>query len=88
MGPFEIAAIAIVGAFVTKVYGIWLRSRNQSSGRTKVPELERRIEALEAQQNVKALQERVHVLEEIVTTNEFDLQKKFRELESEERRER
>ena len=46
--------------------------------------LRRRIQALEAQRDVHALQERVHVLEEIVTTEDFELKKKFRQLEQKE----
>ena len=89
MGPFEIAAIAIIGAFVTKIVTTWMKTNqgNVGSSNTKVQDLERRIQALEAQQEVtgmKALQERVHVLEEIVTTDEFELQKKFHQLEQKE----
>ena len=83
MGPFEIAAIAIIGGFIIKGYTAWLNSNRGGGGNNKkVQELERRIEALESQQNVKALQERVNILEEIVTTDEFELQKKFRRLEA------
>ena len=88
MGPFEIAAIAIVGAFFTKIVTTWMKTNQGNVGsNTKIQDLERRIQALEAQQEVtgmKALQERVHVLEEIVTTDEFELQKKFHQLEQKE----
>ena len=84
MGPFEIAAIAIIGGFITKIVTTRMKTKGNVES-TKVQELERRIQALEARQgqevNVKALQERVHVLEDIVTTGEFELQKKFRQLE-------
>ena len=88
MGPFEIAAIAIIGAFFTKIVTTWMKTNKGNVGsNTKIQDLEHRIQALEAQQEVigmKALQERVHVLEEIVTTDEFELQKKFRQLEQKE----
>jgi hypothetical protein len=88
MGPFEIAAIAIIGAFVTKIVTKWMETHKGNAGaNTQIQQLEHRIQALEAQQEVtgmKALQERVHVLEEIVTTDEFELQKKFRQLEQDE----
>jgi hypothetical protein len=80
MGPFEIAAIAIIGGFLTKIYTERIRANKGNFSNTKIQELEQRIQALESHQDVKALQERIHVLETIVTTNEFDLQKKFHEL--------
>jgi hypothetical protein len=81
MGPFEIAAIAIIGAFIVKITTTWMKTNRGSVPPAKLQDLERRIQALEAQQNVKALEERVQVLEGIVTTEEFELQKKFRQLE-------
>lgn len=82
MGPFVIAAIAIIGAFTVKIATTWMKTNQGNAASTKkIQELESRIQALEAQQDVKALQERVHVLEEIVTTDEFELKRKFRELE-------
>jgi hypothetical protein len=80
MGPFEIAAIAIIGGFITKIYTERIRAGKGNVSNIKIQELEQRVQALESHQDVKALSERVHVLETIVTTNEFDLQKKFREL--------
>ena len=84
IGPFEIAAIAIVGSFVTKIINTWVKTRG-SAGGGKIQELERRIQALEsgerAPKGLKGLQERVHVLEEIVTTDDFELRQKFRQLE-------
>ena len=84
MGPFEIAAIAIIGGFITEIVTAWMKTNQGDVGNSKIQEMERRIQALEAQQDVKgmkALQERMHVLEEIVTTEEFELQKKFSKLE-------
>jgi hypothetical protein len=80
MGPFEIAAIAIIGGFITKIYTERIRADKGNVSNIKIQELEQRVQALESHQDVKSLSERVHVLETIVTTNEFDLQKKFREL--------
>ena len=79
MGPFEIAAIAIIGSFVTKIINTWLKTRG-SEGSVKIRELEQRLQALEAQTPVKALQERVNTLEAIVTSDEFELHKKFQQL--------
>ena len=85
MGPFEIAAIAIIGGFVVKIVTTWMQTQREgsSSAQKKFQELERRILALESGQNVKALESRLHVLEEIVTTDEFELQQKFKQLERE-----
>lgn len=84
MGPFEIAAIAIVGGFIVKITSTWMKTRAENPGASaKIQELERRIQALEAGGGAKALESRVHVLEEIVTTDDFELQQKFRQLERE-----
>jgi hypothetical protein len=84
MGPFEIAAIAIVGSFIVKIVDTWMKTRGENSGAQKrILELERRIQALESGQSTKALESRLHVLEEIVTTDDFELQQKFKQLERE-----
>jgi hypothetical protein len=86
MGPFELAVIAIViiGGSITKIATTQMKTKGVADS-AKIQELERRIQALETQPgpnvNVKALQERVHVLEDIVTADDFELQKKFRQLE-------
>jgi hypothetical protein len=86
MGPFEIVAIAIVGSFIVKIVTTWMHTHqgNTSGANAKIKELEHRIQQLESGQGAKALEERVHVLEEIVTTDDFDLQQKFRQLEQKE----
>lgn len=86
MGPFEIAAIAIIGGFIVKIVTTWMHTHqgNTSGANVKIKELEHRIQQLEAGQGAKALEERIHVLEEIVTTDDFDLQQKFRQLEHKE----
>lgn len=83
MGVFEFLVIAVVFGSMTKIMTTFLKKREGSDPR--IPELERRIQQLEAQQQelkaLQALPERVHVLESIVTTDEFELQRKFRQLE-------
>jgi hypothetical protein len=81
MGPFEVAAIALIGAFITRIVTTRMKTNPGTGGSPKIQELEHRIQALEAQRDIQALQERVHVLEEIVTTEDFELQQKFRQLE-------
>lgn len=84
MGVFEFLVIAVVFGTLSEVVKTWMKTR-QSQGSPQMQDLERRIQALEAQQQelktLQALPERVHVLESIVTTDEFELQRKFRELE-------
>ena len=81
-GPFLVAIVAIIAVFGSKVLNTWLRTnRGGAAAQQKIQELERRIQALEVRQPAKALEERVHVLEEIVTTDDFELQQKFRQLE-------
>lgn len=86
MGPFEIAAIALIAVFGSRIINTWLKTRAGGAGANqKIRQLEQRIQALESfQQDPKGLtglQERVHVLEGIVTTDDFELQQKFRQLE-------
>ena len=81
-GPFLVAIVAIIAVFGSKVLNTWLSTnRGNAAAQQKIQELERRIQALESGHNVGALEERVQVLEGIVTTNEFELQKKFHQLE-------
>jgi hypothetical protein len=84
MGVFEFLVVAVVFGTLSQVVTTWMRTRHSQGGQ-QVQDLERRIQALEAQQQelkaLQALPERVHVLESIVTTDEFELQRKFRELE-------
>ncbi len=82
MGPFEIAAIAIIAVFGSRIVNTWLTTRQGgSAAQKKIQDLDRRILALESGQNPNALESRIHVLEEIVTADEFELQQKFRQLE-------
>ncbi len=82
IGFFEVVALAIIASFFTKWFSIWTQSRQGNPGNAKIQALERRIQELEAHQNVKAIEERVHTLEEIVVSNEFELKKKLHELDS------
>ena len=84
MGPFELAAIIIITVFGSKTLTAWLTTRRgNSASQKKIQDLEGRIQALESGHSVNALESRLHVLEEIVTTDEFELQQKFRQLEQE-----
>jgi hypothetical protein len=88
MGPFEVAALAIIAVFGSRIITTWLQAnRGGTAAQQKIQEWEHRLQALEGiQQNPKGLQglqERVHVLEEIVTTDDFELRQKFRQLEAE-----
>jgi predicted nucleic acid-binding protein len=81
-GPFIVAVVALIAVFGSKVLNNWIHAtRGNAASQQKIQELERRLQALESRPPMKALEERVHVLEEIVTTDEFELQQKFRQLE-------
>ena len=81
MGPFELGAIAVVGGLLYSAYGMWVKARGNIN-HEKLEELEQKIAALESHQDTKQLQERVQVLEEIVTSKEFELEQKLRQLDS------
>ncbi len=72
IGPFEVAALAIVAGIISK----WFKAKGRAS-QSQLKELEQRIQALEAQQAVKDLQKRIGVLEEIFVTEDFELQRKL-----------
>ena len=84
-GVFEIAAIAIIGGFVTRIITTWLHANKGNASQQKIQELEQRIAQLEARPALTAgVQERLKVLEDIVTSDDFDLQRKFRQLSKDE----
>jgi hypothetical protein len=77
MGFFEFLAIVVVIEASAKVISRWLKTR-EGVTQTQVQELVQRIQVLEAKQEVKDLQKRMSVLEEIFVTEDFDLQRKLR----------
>ena len=81
MGPFEVAALFVIGITFSRCFSAWTAAKKGNVDHEKIRELEQRIHELEAAQTVKALQERVQTLEEIVVSEEFELKKKFRQLE-------
>ena len=77
MGVFEFIAIVVVVESTAKVISRWLKTK-EGVTQKQVQELEQRIKILEAQPEVKDLQKRMGVLEEIFVTEDFDLQRKLR----------
>jgi hypothetical protein len=77
MGFFEFLAIVVVIEAIAKVISRWLKTK-EGVTQTQVQELVQRIQVLEAKQEVKDLQKRMSVLEEIFVTEDFDLQRKLR----------
>lgn len=75
MNPFEFVIAIIALSFIYKLTEAWLRHRQLTLSNeegTKVKEdLERRLEQIE---------ERVRVLERIVTDERFDLKQQFKDL--------
>ena len=74
MNPFEFVIVIIVLSFGYKLIAGWMRSRSQMTveepGRA---ELLKRLDGVE---------ERVRVLERIVTDDRFDLKQQFKDLEA------
>lgn len=70
MGPFEIAAIAIIGGCAIELYRIY--TKRQNSKRSKPdPALREEIDALK---------ERVATLEALVTDKSYQLREEFKKL--------
>jgi Trp operon repressor len=76
MGFFEFLAIVVVIEASAKVISRWLKTK-EGVTQKQVQELAQRIQVLEAQQEVKDLQKRMSILEEIFVTEDFDLQRKL-----------
>lgn len=75
MNPFEFVIVIIVLSFGYKLTEAWLRhrhlNRDRDDGNKVKDELEKRLEQVE---------ERVRVLERIVTDERFDLKQQFKDL--------
>ncbi len=79
-GPFEFVALVIIGGFVTRIVTTWLNAK-QGAANQKIQELEQRVAQLESRPALTTgVQERLKVLEDIVTSDDFELQRKFRQL--------
>jgi Trp operon repressor len=76
MGVFEFIAIVVVVESTAKVISRWLKTK-EGATQKQVQELVQRMQILEAQE-VKDLQKRMSVLEEIFVTEDFELQRKLR----------
>jgi len=77
MGFFEFLAIVVVIEATAKVISRWLKTK-EGVTQKQVQELVQRIQVLEAKREVKDLQKRMSVLEEIFVTEDFDVQRKLR----------
>jgi hypothetical protein len=75
MNPFEFVIAIIALAFFYKLLHAWLAQRQHASrdDDTKVVDWQRRLDAVE---------DRVRVLERIVTDERFDLRQQFKDLGS------
>ncbi|MBV2129422.1 hypothetical protein [Arsukibacterium indicum] len=70
MGPFEIAALAIVGGFVYAGYEVYMKTKD-NAGKGE-------LEALQAE--LQRLKERVSTLESIVTDKSYQLKDQINKL--------
>ncbi|SNY54650.1 hypothetical protein SAMN06297280_2700 [Arsukibacterium tuosuense] len=70
MGPFEIAAIAIVGGFVYAGYEVYMKTKSKAG--------KGELEGLQAE--LQRLKERVSTLESIVTDKSYQLKDQINKL--------
>lgn len=70
MGPFEIAAIAIVGGCAIEFFRIYTKRQNEKSAKAN-PAMKEEIDALKA---------RVAALETLVTDKSYQLREEFKKL--------
>ncbi|RUO29613.1 hypothetical protein CWE12_07325 [Aliidiomarina sedimenti] len=70
MGPFEIAAIAIIGGCAIEIYRTYVKRQNAKQSKTD-PAL---------REEVEALKERVATLEALVTDKSYQLREEFKRL--------
>jgi hypothetical protein len=74
MNPFEFVIVIIVLSFIYKLVSGWMNNRAQTGAQEPArAELLKRLEEVE---------ERVRVLERIVTDEPFDLKQQFKDLEA------
>ncbi len=81
MSEYDMVSFIVAVIATAVVIRAYIKSRHshgaESSG--KIAELSKRIDNLESMN--QEMQSRLHVLEEIVTSRDYDLKQKFRELE-------
>ena len=68
MHPFELVVIIVFLGIMSKMFSDYLKSKNRKS-------------ATEDESRIERLEERVRVLEQIVTDSGYELRRKFRDLE-------
>jgi len=76
MNAFEFAIMVVIASFIYKLLAAWMRSRAQS--RSNDDSANANVAAM--QQRLEQLEERVQVLERIVTDDRFELKQQFRDL--------
>jgi hypothetical protein len=74
MNPFEFVIVIVVLSFLYKLVAGWMNSRAQTSAQEPA-----RVELLK---RLEEVEERVRVLERIVTDEPFDLKQQFKDLEA------
>jgi hypothetical protein len=77
MNPFEFVIAIIALSFVYKLTEAWLRHRNLNRSNDEGLKVKEELE-----QRLAQIEERVRVLERIVTDERFDLKQQFKELGS------
>ncbi len=70
MGPFEIAAIAIIGGLAYSAYDSYNKNKHRSGGK----------EVNELKEEIKKLRDRVSTLESIVTDKSYQLKDQINRL--------
>ena len=84
MGFFNVALVVIVGGMVLSAWKTWVnRPAGGGTDRSQLEALERRVEAIEAGQDLEPFRERLEVLEAIAVNEDTDLKSRFEELERE-----
>ncbi|HEX6999436.1 MAG TPA: hypothetical protein VF322_14950 [Gammaproteobacteria bacterium] len=71
MNPFEFVLTIIILSFAFKLLDSWIKHRRDSRAAEAESEMSKRIDAIE---------DRVKVLERIVTDERFDLRREFKNL--------
>ncbi len=75
MNPFEFVIIIISLSFLYKLLSVWIQHKDSRRAGERASD-----EAIATQQRLNDMEERVRVLERIVTDERFDLKRQFRDL--------
>jgi len=81
MGLYAFISIAVISSFALKAWKTWIKYKERSL--EQLGAIEQRLIKIESSSKQKELEARIIHLEDIITSDEHELKRKFRELDQE-----